>query len=208
MVKIDVNGLRQVELKRGGGGFTIQRGEHFNKQIPFITKEVRAAGSWPEIEPATCVLIRPAKDPLLNHMVMGHSNRHCPMNSGSLPEIRAALAIMNKRNDQRPKKHAEDEDAQDVPDIDPDDWVDPHWLAHRDSGAGEDRGSGEGDQSGGTGGEHRGSGDALATAWADAICDQVSGHASRLCHLHNTQTLAKTGIRGPISEQLSQTVAN
>ena len=105
---------------------------------------------------------------------------------------------------------AEDEAAEDIVDIGPadSDWVDPHWLEHRGSGAGEDRGSGQRDHSGRGGGEHRGSGDALATVWADTICDQVSGHASRLCHLHNTQTLAKTGIRGPIREQLSQTVAN
>ena len=59
------------------------------------------------------------KEDMLNQMVMGHSYRHSRMNTGFLAEIRAAVAIMNKRNDQRPKKHAEDEDAQDVPDIDP-----------------------------------------------------------------------------------------
>ena len=52
-------------------------------------------------------------------------------------------------------------------------------------GAGEDRGSSEGDHSGGTGDEHRDSGDAPATDWTDDIDD----------------------IRRPIGEQLSQVVA-
>ena len=103
---------------------------------------------------------------------------------------------------------AEDEDAQDIVDIDPADWVDPHWVERHGSGAGEDSGSGQGDQSGGGGGEHRGSGDAPATGWADGIDDQVCGHASRLRHLYNIQTIAKADIRGAIGKQLSQVVAN
>ena len=98
MVKIiNVKGYRQVELKRGGGGLTIQRGDRLNKQFPLITKEIRAAGSGPEIDQGTYVLIRPKKDPWLNYTVMGLSYRHSPMNTGFLAEIRAAVAIMNKR---------------------------------------------------------------------------------------------------------------
>ena len=50
---------------------------------------------------------------------------------------------------------AEDEDEEDILDIDPADWHDPRWLEHRANVAGENRGSGQGDQSGGGGGEHR-----------------------------------------------------
>ena len=102
----------------------------------------------------------------------------------------------------------EDDDDQDIADIDPEDWVDPHWAEHHGSGAGEDRGSGQGDQSGGGGGEHRGSGGAPATGWTDDIDDQVFVHASHLRHLQNIQAIAKTDIRWPIGEQLSQVVAN
>ena len=76
------------------------------------------------------------------------------------------------------------------------------------SGAGEDRGSGQGEPSGGGGGEHHGSGDASGTGCDDEIDDKISGHAARLRHLHQIQTIAKTDIRGPIGEQLSQVAAN
>ncbi len=64
-----------------------------------------------------------------------------------------------------------------IPDHDPNDWVDPHWLEHRldreqrRTGVGVDRGSGQGEPSGGGGGEHHGSGDASATGCDDETDD-------------------------------------
>ena len=101
-----------------------------------------------------------------------------------------------------------------IPEHDPNDWVDPHWLEHRldreqrSTGAGEACGSGQGEPSGGGGGEHHGSGDASATGCDDEIDDRVSGHAARLRSLQSIQTIAKTDIQGAIGEQSSQVVAN
>ena len=90
-----MKGFRQIEFKRGG--LTIQCGGHLKKPFPLTTKEVRAPGSGPEIEPATYVLIRAARDHWLNHMVVGKCYGRTPINSGFLREIRAAVANMARR---------------------------------------------------------------------------------------------------------------
>ena len=68
---------------------------------------------------------------------------------------------------------------------------------------------GQGDQSCGGQGEHRGGGDATETDAIDDIDDindMISGHAARLQHLSDIHTIAQTDLRGPIGEQLSLVV--
>ena len=59
--------------------------------------EIRAAGSGPEIEPATYVLIRTSREDWLNNAVMGKDYKQAPMNPGFRAEFRAAVATMQKR---------------------------------------------------------------------------------------------------------------